>query len=383
MLQVLARDFVKDRLVPLEKEVLGRDSDLEGARKSLPADLESQLAETARQAGLWGLSIPESLGGAGLGVLGACVVEEELSRSVLPFNPGDVTPILFACNEEQKMKYLLPLMAGSKAVYLALVEPGKGLDPAEMEMTARKIEDGYILDGRKIVFSGRDQADFALVFAVTSREKGLRGGVTCFLVDSGTPGFSVTIPQEQTGWKARTSEPLTLTFVNCRLPASAVLGEEGGAFRLGREHLIARRIIRGARCVGAAARLLEKATEHAASWTSFGQPVAGWPGIRSLLAEMAVEIQAARLMVYQAACKADEGRDIRTLSAMVKVSTTQMLKRVADSAVLVKNGPAPLQGLPLEHLCRSLLTQNIAERALEVQKSAIAGEILKLGAMGF
>jgi acyl-CoA dehydrogenase len=379
MLQSLARDFVKERLIPLEKEVLGREADLEGARRAIPAEIEAQLIETARQTGLWGVGVPDNLGGAGLGVLGTCLVEEELARSVLPFNPGDVTPILFDCNEEQKRDYLLPLLEGTKTVFLALVEPGKGLDPAILEMKARKTEDGFILNGRKIVFSERNKADFSAVFAVTDEVKGLRGGVTCFLVNNDTAGFSITSPEEKTGWRAQTAEPTTLTFKDCRVPFSAVLGEEGQAFHLGRERLKARRIIRGARCVGAAVRLLQKATEHASSWSSYHQPIANWPGIRSLLAEMAVEIQAGRLMVYQAACKADEGQDIQTLSAMVKVFTSEMLKRVADKAILIKNGPGPAQGLTLEYLCRSFLVQNLAGRALEVQKSAIAGDLLKLG----
>jgi acyl-CoA dehydrogenase len=131
--------------------------------------------------------------------------------------------------------------------------------------------------------------------------------------------------------------------------------------------------------VGAAVRLLDKAAEHARSWTSFGQVISGWPSVQVLLAEIAIDIQAARLMVYQAAWKADAGEDINREAAMVKVFATEMLKRVADRAVLIKNGPGPVEGLPLAHLCRSLLAQNIAERALEVQKAIIAEDVLKAG----
>jgi alkylation response protein AidB-like acyl-CoA dehydrogenase len=383
MLQTLARDFVKEQLIPLEKEVLGRESDLEGARRTIPPETEVRLIETARQIGLWGLSIPENLGGAGIGVLGTCLVEEEMSRTVLPFHLGDVSPILYDCNEEQKHEYLLPLLKGTKSAYLALIEPGKGFDPGLMEMEARKADGGFELRGKKIIFSSRNKADFAIVFAVTDREKGLREGVTCFLVDCDTPGCSVAPLNENTGWRALTSQQITITFEGCNVPVSAMLGEEGKAFSLGRKQLEARRIVRGARCVGAATRLLEKAAEHAASWTSYGQTAAVWPSVRASLAEMAVEIQAARLMVYQAACKADQDQDIRVSGAMVKVFTKEMLKRAADKSVLVRSGPGPVQGLPLEFLCRSFLMRNIEENALEVQKSAIAAELLKVGAGNF
>ncbi len=383
MLQTLARDFVKEQLIPLEREVLGRESDLEGARRTIPPETEARLIETARQIGLWGLSVPENLGGAGIGVLGACLVEEELSRTVLPFHPGDVSPVLFDCNEEQKQKFLLPLLQGAKSTFLALAEPGKGLDPAFMETKATKTDGGFKLNGKKINFSSMNKADFAIVFAVTDRDKGLREGVTCFLVDCNTPGCSVTFPEESTGWRASTAGPAVITFEECYVPCSAVLGEEGKAFNLGRSNLEARRIVRGARCVGAATRLLEKSVEYAASWTSFGQTVAGWPSVRTSLAEMAVDIQAARLMVYQAAWKADQGQDVRITGAMVKVFTREMLKRVADKSILVRSGPGPVEGLPLEFLCRSFLVNNFEEHALEVQKSMIVNQMLKVGAVNF
>ncbi len=378
MVQTLARDFVKDQLIPLEKEVLGRESDLEGAKRNLSPEREAELIKMVKDMGLWGLSIPDNLGGVGLGVLGTCLVEEELAKTVLPFNFGDATPILYDCNEEQKNKYLLPLLERQKSAYLALIEPGKGADPAALEMKARKVGGNFVLNGRKLAFADKP-ADFAIVFAVTEPEKGLREGVTCFLVDSGTAGFTVKGSRDETGWRAQVKEPVTLIFEDCSVPASSVLGQEGKAFELGKEWLTSRRIVRGARCVGAAVRLLDKAVEHAKSWTSFGQPITGWPSVQAALAEMTIDIQAARLMVYQAACQADEGQDIRTEAAMVKVFATEMLKRAGDRAVLIKNGPGPVQGLPLEFLCQSLLMQNAGERALEVQKTLIANDILNRG----
>lgn len=378
MVQTLTRDFVKNQLIPLERQVLGRDSDLIGARRTLLHDAEEKLVKIVQDMGLWGLSIPETLGGVGLGVLGTCLVEEELAKTIVPFNFGDVTPVLFDCNEQQKSEYLQPLLERKKHACLALIEPGEGIDPADLAMNAEKLNGNYILNGKKMAFTDK-QPDFAIVFTVTDREKGLRGGTTCFLIDRDVAGFSIVDGEETTGWRAQVFEPLTLIFTNCKVTADKILGEEGKAFNLGSKYLPARRIVRGARCIGAAVRLLDVCVEHAKSWQSFGKVISDWPAIQVALADIATDIHAARLLVYDAAWKADEGQDIHREAAMVKAFSTEMLKRVADRTALVKGGPAPARELPLEILCQSLLMQNIRERALEVQKYIIAGDILKLG----
>jgi acyl-CoA dehydrogenase len=183
---------------------------------------------------------------------------------------------------------------------------------------------------------------------------------------------------DQTGWKAQVREPVILSFENCHIPAENILGAEGKAFELGKKWLPHRRIIRGARCVGAAGRLLDVSVEHAKSWQVQGKAISGWPETRTALADMATDIRAARLMIYEAASKADEGQDVHQEAAMVKVFCTEMLERVAGRAVMVKGGPASAKELPLEVLCRSLLVSHIQERALEVQREIIASHILNL-----
>jgi alkylation response protein AidB-like acyl-CoA dehydrogenase len=377
MAQTMARDFVKNQLIPIERQVLGRDSDLVGARQTLTPETEEKLVKLVQDMGLWGLSLPEALGGVGLGVLGTCLVEEELAKTIIPFNFGDVTPVLFDCNEQQKAEFLLPVINRQKNACLALIEPGKGIDPGSLEMKAGKISGKYILNGKKIAFA-KKKADFFIVFAVTNPEKSVREGVTCFLVDINTPGFSVIRNEEKTGWQAQVAEPVTLVFENCEVNPEKVLGEEGKAFNLGKKWLPTRRIVRSARCVGAAVRLLDVCVEYAKSWRSFGKGISDWPSIQAALSDIAIDIHAARLMVFDAAWKADEGQDIRQEAAMVKVFTTEMLKRVANRTVQVKGGPALARELPLEVLCQNMLKQNIGERALEVQRSIITGDILKL-----
>lgn len=377
MVQTTVRDFVKDQLLPLEREVLGRDVTFEGGRMSLAPETEERLVEMVKEMGLWGLNIPEELGGIGLGTLGTCLVEEELAKTIIPFNFGDVSPILFDCNEEQRERYFLPVLQRQKCAYLALMEPGKGADPTAMEMRAEKENGYYILNGRKLSLSRVVGGDFAVVFAVTEPGKGVKGGVTCFVVDSDTPGFSVMGGEEKTGWQAQVVEPVFLLFDHCRVPAENVLGEEGRAFYLGSKWLPSRRIVRGARCVGVAQRLLEESTDHAKTWESFGQLVSVWPSVQRALADISIDIHATRLMVYHAAWKADEGEDIHREAAMVKVFATEMVQRVADRAVRTRGGPLHAEGFPLEILCRSAIASSATELALELQRAIIVRDLLQ------
>jgi alkylation response protein AidB-like acyl-CoA dehydrogenase len=378
MVQTLARDFVKDQLLPLERAVLGRESDLEGAQRWLPAEKEAELTRLAQELGLWGFSIPDFLGGAGLGVLASCLVEEEMGKTVVPFNLGDISPLLFDCNEVQMQKYVKPLAEGKTSAYLALIEPGVNIDLPSLEMQARPENGDYILNGKKLVFAGSKPASFAIVFAVTDPGKGIREGVTAFLLNIDTPGLTLKKGRDYTGWKAQVREPVLLSLENCRVSAANIVGQEGKAFDLGKKWLPSRRIIRSARSVGAAARLLDVSVEHAKSWQTQGQVISNWPGIQAALAEMATEIKAARLMVYEAAWKADQGQDVHPEAAMVKVFSTGMLEKVANQAVLIRGGPVPAQELPLEVLCRSMLVSHIQERALRVQKAFIASQVIKM-----
>jgi len=375
MVQSLVRDFVNDQLKPMERDILGRAADLSDARVSLPSEVEEKLVKMAKEMGLWGVSVPEELGGIGLSTLGNCLVEEELAQTVIPFNFGDVTPILFDCNDEQKERYLLPVLHRQRNAYLALMEPGNGADPSHIEMRVEKINGQYVLNGKKVSLSRPGKDYFAVVFATT--EKGTSEGVTCFLVDKDTPGFSVGDGEENTGWRTQVREPISLAFDHCVVPAENILGEEGKAFYLGKKWLPSRRIVRGARCVGVAQRLLEESTVQAQSWQSFGQFIFKRTDIQAALADMAMAIHACRLMIYEAAWKADKGESIRREAAMVKLFATEMLHSVADRAAHIFNGPPYIAGLPMEMLCRHALATSTTELALELQRSIIAQDILK------
>ena len=374
MIQSLTRDFVNDQLKPLERDILGRAVDLSDAQAYLPAETEADLVTMVEDMGLWGTGVPEELGGAGLSTLGTCLVEEELAQTVVPFSFGDVTPILFDGSVEQQAKYLLPVLNRQKKPYLALMEPDRGADLSGMKMKAEKVNGHYLLKGKKISLSRAGDDYFAIVFATTDK---VADGVTCFIVDKDTSGFRVAGGGGKTGWLAQVREPLSLVFDKCQVPAENMLGEEGKAFHLGRKWLPQRRVIRGARCVGIARRLLDEANVQAQSLEMFGQPVHRRTDIQAALADIAMLIHAGRLMVYEAAWKADKGEPIWREAAMVKLYTTQTVHTVADRVAHVFNGPPYIDGLPMERLCRRALASSATELALELQRSIIARDVLK------
>ncbi len=374
MIQGLTRDFVNDQLKPLERDILGRAADLSDSRRYLPAETEVDLIEMVRDMGLWGTGVPEELGGAGLSTLGVCLVEEELAQTVVPFNFGDITPILFDCGAEQQAKFLRPVLDGQKRPYLALMESDKGADLSSMKMKAEKVDGHYLLSGRKYSFSRPGDDYFAVVFVTTKKAA---DGVTCFLVDKDTPGFTVTGGQEKPGWLAALWEPMSLVFNKCQVPVNNILGEEGKAFHLGKKWLPQRRVIRGARCVGIARRLLDEAAVQAQSLETFGQPVHQRTSIQAALADIATLIHSARLMVYEAAWKADNGDSILREAAMVKLYTTQAIHTVADRVAHIFNGPSYIEGLPMERLCRRALASSASELALELQRNIVARHVLK------
>jgi len=375
MIQSLARDFVNDQLRPLERELLGRSADLHDARLSLPDETEKRLITVARETGLWGVNVPEELGGVGLSTLGNCLVEEELAQTVVPFNFGDVTPILFECNAEQRERFFRPAFNREKQAYLALMEPGQEADVATIETRATRTNGHYILNGRKISLSRASQDYFAIVFARSADNGG--SGVTCLLVEKDTPGFRVMGGAEVTGWRSQVREPALLVFDGCRVPTGNVLGEEGKALSLGKKELPSRRIVRGARSVGVAQRLLEEATTRAQTWQSFGRPISEQPSVQADLADIAADIHAGRLIVYEAAWKADRGEPVRQEAAMVKLFATRMLYNVADRVTHIYGGPPYVAGLPMERLCRHALATSGIELALEVQRGIIARDILR------
>jgi acyl-CoA dehydrogenase len=222
-----------------------------------------------------------------------------------------------------------------------------------------------------------DIGEFVITFAVTDPEKPPREGVTCFLVDRDTPGLITSGGGENVGWQVKLIKPIVLSFNRCKIPAENILGEIGGAFYLGTKWLPSRTIIRAARCVGVAKRLLKVCCEYAKLWERFGRMVSEQTQTQRILADMAADINAAMLMVYHAACMADKGESIRLEAAMAKVFATEMVNRAADRTVQLHGGPAYTKGLSVERLCRDAIADSFNEETLELQRAIIARDILR------
>lgn len=360
MIQSLTRDFVVSELKPLERDLLGRSADLSDARTSVTKEVEIGLIAKARSAGLWGASVPEELGGAGLGTLANCVIEEELAQTIVPFDFGDVTPILFDCDQGQKGKYLTPALNHEKAIYVALAEPGRP-DITGIETSARKEGGGYVLNGVKFSLARRRDDYCAVVFAMVSKDR----GPTCLLADAGSLGIDLQVLGQSSTGKAS----MLLTFKDCLVPEANRVGEEGSAFSLGRKWLSSRRIVRGARTVGIAERLLQEASTRAQTTKSFGRDVSERPSIRAAIADMVTDIHACRLLVYEAALKADDGKSVTNESSMVKLFAARMLRSVNDKVAHIYGGPGAA-------VCNAM--HSVSDRSPdELQADILSRQILK------
>jgi acyl-CoA dehydrogenase len=364
-----ARNFIKRVLLPLENDLLYKEA-------KLSKEVMDKLKKKAKEAGFWGFRIPEEFGGLGESVLCLCLVEEELAQTIIPFDFGDVTPILFHCNEEQKRKYLDPVIEGTKQYSLALLEP-ENPRPESLKTMAFEENGHYVIEGQKLVMQAIDIGEFVITFAVTDPGKPPREGVTCFLVDRDTPGLITSGEGEKVGWQVKLTKPIVLSFNRCKMPVENILGEIGGAFYLGAKWLPSRRIIRAARCVGVGKRLLKVCCEYAKLWEIFGRTISEQTRVQRILADMATDINAAMLMVYHAAYVADRGEDIRREAAMAKVFATEMVNRAADKTVQLHGGPANIKGLFVERLCRNAIAASFSEEALELQRAIIARDILR------
>ncbi len=363
-------DFVKRGLLPLERDLLDSENG------TLSKEVMEELKKKAKEVGFWGLRVPEEFGGLGTSVLCLCLVEEELAKTIIPFNFGDVTPLLFHCNEEQRKRYLDPTIEGTKQYSIALVESGTphlGL----LRTMASKENGYYVIEGEKLVMQYFDLGDFVITFAVTDPEKPLREGVTCFLVDRDTAGLMTKSGRNEIRTPKALIEPVILKFNRCKVPVSSILGDVGRAFYLGARWLPWRRIVRAARCVGVGRRLLEICAEYAKTWELCGKTISGQTRVQRMLADLATDIHATKLMVYHAACMADKGEGIQREAAMLKVFATEMLNRAVDKTVQLHGGPAYTKGLFIERLCRNTFEARVIEETLVVQRSMIARGILR------
>jgi acyl-CoA dehydrogenase len=369
MVKETVRSFVKRELLPLEAEVLRNE------REGRPGIERSQLRELqlkAKALGFWGINTPEEYGGANLGPVMSAIVSIELARTFVPFAFGGYADnILYRCNEEQKQRYLLPTIEGERRSCFALTEPGAGSDAANIQMPAVKDGADWVLNGEKIFITNGNEADFAMVFAVTDKEKGAYGGVTCFLVD------------REMGWRSSYIHtmgewgPASLYFENVRVPEQNILGELNQGFNLGMQWIGAGRWNIACRAVGAAERLLQMGIDYSQQRVTFGKPIAERQAIQWMIADSAVEIEATRWLALHAAWLAEQGEDTRHASSIAKLHGATMANHVADRVLQIHGGMGYTKELPIERWYRELRLFRIFEGTDEIQHYIIARNLLR------
>ncbi|MDA5108362.1 acyl-CoA dehydrogenase family protein [Brevibacillus thermoruber] len=369
MVQRTVREFVQKEVMPLEQQVLRNERE---GRPGITREEIRALQLKAKELGFWGINTPEEYGGANLGPIMTALITMELGRTFVPFTfGGSADNILYYCNEEQKQRYLIPVINGERRSCFALTEPGAGSDARNIKMSAVKDGDHWVLNGEKVFITNGNEADFAMVFAVTDKEKGADGGVTCFLVD------------RDMGWRSEYIHtmgewgPASLIFENVRVPEENILGEPGKGFALGMKWIGQGRWMIPARAIGAAERLLQMGIDYAKTRVTFGEPIAERQAIQWMIADSAVEIEAAKWIVLRAAWMAEKGLDARHQSSMAKLFGANMGNRVVDRVLQIHGGMGYTKELPIERWYREARLWRIYEGTDEIQRRTIARNLLK------
>jgi acyl-CoA dehydrogenase len=347
----------------------------------LSKELYHELRAKAIEAGLYAANMPVEVGGAGLDTVTWVLYEKELGWTGYALHYGCVgrpSNILLACQGEQRERYLLPAVRGERVECLAMTEPSAGSDLRGMRATAVADGSDFIINGTKHFISHADHADFVILFAATGEESSARGKrkqITAFLVDMGHKGFTVRPGYQNVSHRGYTNS--ILEFNDCRVPASAVLGEVHKGFEVANAWLGATRLQVAATCLGRAERALELATQWSVEREQFGQPIGKFQGISFKLADMAMELRAAELLVLEGAWKQDQGTATDTDMAIAKLKATEMLAMVADEALQIHGGMGLMSDLPLERIWRDARIERIWEGTSEIQRHIISRAMLR------
>ena len=368
MIQALARDFAEKEVRPIAEEI--------DREARFPRETVRRMGEL----GLMGIAVPEAWGGGGGDTVAYAVALEEVSRAcashgvVMTVNNSlYCEPVARYGTDEQKARFLTPFASGQKLGCFSLTEPEAGSDATNQSTLARREGDAYLLDGRKIFVSNGREADAALVFAQTDRTKGPRG-ISAFLVEKGTPGFTVVKTEEKLGIRA--SDTAEFLFEGCRVPASSRLGEEGQGFRIAMTTIDGGRIGIGAQAVGIAVAAYEASVAYARERKSFGVPIGQHQMVQWMLADMATGIEAARLLTLRAACLKDRGEPFGPEAAMAKLFASETAMRVATDAVQVHGGYGFIKEYQVERHFRDAKITQIYEGTSQIQKVVIARHLL-------
>jgi butyryl-CoA dehydrogenase len=367
------RDFAERRIAPVA-------DDLE--RKG---EFPTEIIREAGSLGLLGVPYPEEIGGSGLDSLAYAITIEELSRVsgsvgiiVSAHTSLGCNPIWLAGTDEQKERYLRPMASGAVIGAYGLTEPGAGSDSRGTRTRAHREGDCWTLNGGKRFITNAGVAGTYIVTALTDREQET-GRISAFIVEAGTPGFSIGRMEEKMGLHA--SNTGELIFEDCQVPAENLLGEEGEGDKLFLKTLDGGRIGIGAMALGLAQAAFEAASAYAKERRQFDRPIGSFQGVAFKIADMATEIDAARLMVYRAAWLKDQGRPYSTEAAMAKLFASEVAFRATNAAVQVHGGYGYITEYRVERYLRDAKLTEIGEGTSEIQRLVIARNLLGLRAM--
>ena len=366
MFQEAVRDFTRKDVEPLVKEA--------EETETMPVQLFAKLGEL----GYLCPGYPEEYGGGGLGKIGDVIFIEELARvcagitaSLMVQGSLGTYAILAHGTEEQKRDYLVPAIKGQKISAFALTEPNAGSDAGAIETTARRDGDHYVVNGTKIYITNGTICDFVVLAASTDRSKGHRG-ITTFIVEKDTPGFTANKMRKLGTHSASTAE---LVFEDCRVPASNLLGEEGRGFKYILETINGARITHGARSLGVGQAAFEASLDYANQRVQFGQPIGRFQAVAFKLSNMATQIEAARAFLYQVASSYDQGDECRKEGPMVKVFCSEVTIKAAEEAMRIHAGAGYLAESVVQRYYRDAILSHTTEGTTEIQYLVIAREL--------
>ena len=366
--QRMVRDFATNEIEPVAAQV--------DEEEKFPAENVRKMAEL----GLMGVSIAEEYGGSGGDSMHLVIATEEIARACASTSTIFLASLSLACypiylfgTEEQKRRFVVPVAKGQKLACFALTEPGAGSDAAAIQTTATLRGDHYVLDGTKIFITNGAEADIAVVFATA--DKSLRHkGIVALMVEKGTPGFSVGKKERKLG--VRGSSTAELVFQSCQVPVGNRLGEEGGGFRVAMGAIDASRINVAAQAVGIARAGLEASLAYAQDRQQFGRAISGFQAVQWMLADMATQVDAARLLAYRAAFLKNQGLPYLKEAAMAKLFAAETAMSVTTKAVQIHGGYGYIKDYPVERYFRDAKITEIYEGTSEMQRMTIAKQLV-------
>jgi alkylation response protein AidB-like acyl-CoA dehydrogenase len=371
LIRDMVREFAVAEVAPTAKI---RDEE-ERFDRALMFDRLSEL-------GLTGIVFPEEYGGGGADYISYAIAVEELSRACASTGVTlsahlslCANPIYLFGSEEQKQQFLVPLAKGEKMGAFGLTEPSAGSDAGGTKTTAVRKDNEWILNGTKIFITNGGEAETYVVFARTDKNAQKHYGISAFILEKGTPGFSFGKKEQKLG--IRSSPTLELIFENCRIPATNILGEEGQGFKIAMKTLDGGRIGIASQALGIAQGALDAAVNYAKERKQFDTPIGQFQGVQFQLADMATQIEAARLLVYSAAYKASNGQSYSQASAMAKLMASETAMKVATQAVQILGGYGYTRDFPVERMMRDAKITEIYEGTSEIQRLVIGAALLR------